>query len=46
MKHPIYLALTAAACAWLLNAHTRGINPLYSLIPMRWGPGGPSLNHK
>ena len=46
MKHPIYLALTSAACAYLLMAHSRGLNPIYSLFPLRWGPGGPSLYHK
>ena len=46
MKHPIYLALTAAACVWMMTAHTRGLNPLLSLFHVRSGPPGSGLNHK
>ena len=46
MKHPIYLALTTAACVWMLTAHTRGLNPLFSLFLARTGQSGSGLNHK
>jgi hypothetical protein len=46
MKHPIYLALAATACAYLVLADARGWNPFYTLIPFRTGPGGASVHHK
>ena len=46
MKHPIYLALAGLSCIYLATAHLRGWNPIYSLLPLRWGPSGPSLYHK
>ena len=46
MKHPIYLLLTGTACAYLMMAHTRGLNPLLTLFSPRLGPAGAGLHHK
>ena len=40
MKHPVYLAIATAACAYLVLADARGWNPFTMPRFLRSGPGG------
>lgn len=46
MKHPIYLALGALACAYLATANLRGWSFWQTVSPTRWFPGSSGLHHK